>query len=390
MRILVLGSGLMGPAAAYNAMADPEISQVVMCDIDQAQLDAGARMLEGKPGAGKLALERLDLGDQAAAIQLLSSFDAVVAALPRPANILGVRAAMQAGKPLVDLSSVAEEAKAQLAQEIDTAGRLIVLGCGVEPGLTEILARHLAEQLDRVDELHIKCGGIPEKPLPPLGYKIVFGGKRMPLRDFDGGMVKDGTLRPVSRYSGVENVHFPGVGECEAWHESFMPWLLEIPALQQLRLGTQKTVRWPGYAAKINVLKEMGLLSLEPVQVDGAPVVPKHLLDAVLYPMVKLEEEERDITCFRVELLGEKGGRRCLYKAEMVDRYDEETGFTSMARTTAFTGAIAARMIARGEIKPGDAPFVTPEQVITGTLFERLIEELRSENIQFEITLQDA
>jgi len=390
MRILILGSGLMGPAAAYNALADPEVSQVVMCDFDQAQLDGGARALAGKPGAGKLAFERLDLEDQAAAVKLLSSFDAAVAALPRPANILGVRAALQAGIPLVDLSSVPGDAQSRLAQELETAGRLIVLGCGVEPGLTEILARYLAEQLDRVDELHIKCGGIPEKPLPPLGYKIVFGGKRMPLRDFDGAMVKDGELRPVSRYSGVESVHFPGVGECEAWHEGFMPWLLQIPALQRLRLGTQKTVRWPGYAAKINVLREMGLLSLEPVQVDGVSVIPKHLLDAVLYPMVKLEDEERDITCFRVELLGEKDGRSCLYKAEMVDRYDEETRFTSMARTTAFTGAIVARMIAGGEIKPGDDPFVTPEQVITGTLFDRLIAELASENIQFAITLQDA
>ena len=42
------------------------------------------------------------------------------------------------------------------------------------------------------------------------------------------------------------------------------------------------TCRWPGYAAKVTVLKEMGLLSQEPVDVDGVPVVPKKLLDALL------------------------------------------------------------------------------------------------------------
>ena len=52
------------------------------------------------------------------------------------------------------------------------------------------MARYLAEKLDRVDELHIQCGGIPEKPTPPLGYKIVFGGRQMPLRDFDGHTVE--------------------------------------------------------------------------------------------------------------------------------------------------------------------------------------------------------
>ncbi len=63
-----------------------------------------------------------------------------------------------------------------------------------------------------------------------------------------------------------------------------------------------------------HVLKELGLLSLEPVQVDGVPVVPKHLVDAVLYPKVKLDEGERDITCFRVELVGEKEGHHTAAK----------------------------------------------------------------------------
>jgi len=48
---------------------------------------------------------------------------------------------------------------------------------------------------------------------------------------------------------------------------------------------------------------------------------------------------------------GEHEGRPRCYKIEMVDRYDEVLGFTSMARTTAFTGAIVGRMVARGEIK---------------------------------------
>ncbi len=195
-------------------------------------------------------------------------------------------------------------------------------------------------------------------------------------------------MQLVPRYSGVEPVTFPGVGRCEAWHEGFKPWILDIPALQNIHTGTQKTVRWPGYAAKVTVLKEMGLFSQEPVQVDGVEIVPKHFLDALLYPKVKLEKGERDITCFRVELLGQKNGRPCRYKADMVDRYDEETGFTSMARTTAYTGAIAARMIAGGKLTPQDKPFVTPEQLISGSLFDHLIAELEDVNIRFEITSQ--
>ncbi|MCP4357295.1 MAG: hypothetical protein GY796_04670 [Chloroflexi bacterium] len=388
MKILILGGGLMGPAAAYNAMLDPDVTQVTIADVSQAQLDLCTDTLGDKPGADKLTFIQLDLGDLDASTRLMDGFDTVVAALPRPINILAVKAALQSGTPLVDLSQTPPEVLAELEAMYEMDGRLIIFGCGVEPGLTEIVARHLAEKMDKVDELHIMCGGIPENPEPPLGYKIVFGGRKMPLRDQDSEIVRDGKIEYVPRYSDAEPVTFPGVGQCEAWHEGFKPWILDIPALQNIKAGTQKTVRWPGYAEKITVLRELGLLSLQPVQVDGVPVVPKHLVDAVLYPKAKLEEGERDITCFRVILLGERDGKPCTYKAEMVDRYDEETGFTSMARTTAMTGTIVARMIAKGLLKAGDRPFVSPEKVIDGRLFDHLMAELEMANMHIEMTVQ--
>ena len=182
MKILVLGSGLMGPAAAFNAMSDPAVTQVTICDINQQQLDAARAKLASMEGSEKLSTVALDLNDQAATSQLMAGFDAIVAALSKNAISLGMRAALAAGTPLVDLSWPPEAQVADITQQAEASGTLIVPGCGVEPGLTEIVARYLAEKLDRVDELHIKCGGIPEKPAPPLGYKIVFGGREMPLR----------------------------------------------------------------------------------------------------------------------------------------------------------------------------------------------------------------
>jgi lysine 6-dehydrogenase len=388
MKILVLGSGLMGPAAAYNAMLDPAVTGVTIADLSRTQLDGCAAVLRDKPGIVKVTFTQLDLNNLDLAADLMAGFDAAVAALPTPVNILAIKAALQAGLPLVDLAQTPPHVLVQMEEQIIESGSFIILGCGVEPGLTEIMARHLAEKMDRVDELHIKCGGIPQDPAPPLGYKIVFGGRQMPLRELDSEIVRDGKIEMVPRYSGVEPVIFTGVGQCEAWHEGFKPWILDIPALIDIKLGTQKTIRWPGYAEKVTILKELGLLGLDPVQVGDVSVVPKHLVDAVLYPQVKLEEGERDITCFRVELVGEKDGRPCQYKAEMVDRYDEATGFTSMAKTTAFTGAIVARMIASGKLKPADTPFVTPEKIITGPLFDYLLAELQAADVIMDMTLE--
>jgi lysine 6-dehydrogenase len=384
MQILVLGGGLMGPAAAFNALSDPDVSQVTVCDVSETQLEACQHKLANKAGAHKLTLECLDLNDQATTVKLMSGYDAIVAALPSVASPLGMRAAIQARVPLVDLTWAPAEQLPAIKQAAEAAGSLIIPGCGVEPGLTEIMARYASEQLDSVTELHIKCGGIPAVPTPPLGYKIVFGGKQMPLRESDAQQVKDGQLQPVARYTGVESVTFAGVGECEAWHEGFMPWLLELPSLQGLKVGTQKTVRWPGYAAKATVLKELGLLSLKPVEVEGARVTPKKVVDAVLYPQVRLGEHERDITTFRVDALGVKHGHACHYRIELVDRYDEALGFTSMARTTAFTAAIVARMVARGDLKASG--LVTPEKLLTGAAFERLVNELAANGMRFAAT----
>ncbi len=103
-----------------------------------------------------------------------------------------------------------------------------------------------------------------------------------------------------------------------------------------------------------------------------------------MYPHVKLTEGEGEITAFRVDVMGKKKGRLRCYTAQMVDRYDEQTGMTSMARTTAYTGTIVARMIGRGDLQAkGIFP---PEQLLAGPLFDRLIDELAAVGITFEVT----
>ena len=379
-RLLVLGAGLMGPAAAAEAMADPAVREVALCDASQPQLDAAMASLAGRAGADKLRPTRRDLADRAAAVALLRGHDAAIDALPARASPLGIHAALEAGTPLVTLSARGATGIPDLAAEAARRGMLIVLGCGLEPGLTEILARRLAEGLERVDEIHILCGGVPAQPAPPLGYKIVFGGRELPLRETPAAAVVDGRVITVPRYSGVEPVTFRGVGELEAWHEGFATSLLEIPALRQLRAGTQKTVRWPGYAQKVSVLRDLGLLADTPVLVDGAPVVPKRVLDAVLYPRVRLEPGEHDLALVRVEVLGARAGRPWRAEAEMVDRWRD--GFTAMARTTCFPASIVARMIARGAVTARGLQ--RPEAVVAGAAADQLLRELQGHGVRID------
>jgi lysine 6-dehydrogenase len=383
MHILVLGGGLMGPAAAAEALRDPAASSVTVADISQSSLDACMARIAHEPRAERLRIEVADVRDASAIDRLLERADAVISALPWAVARGVMEAAAQRGAPVIDLARVPDAEWASAQAQLSSARGLVVLGCGVEPGLTEILARHLAEQLDQVDEVHIKCGGVPEHPTGPLGYKIVFGGRSLPLKPGDGYAVENGKLASVPRYSGVEPVAFDGLGGLEAWHEGFMPWLLDLKCMTNLKRGTQKTIRWPGYAAKATFLKEAGLLNAEPIEVDGVRVSPKRVLDAVLGPAVRMSVADRDITLLRVDVVGRSGERPRALRAEMVDRHDGV--FTSMARTTAFTASIVARLAAAGRLaRPPRSP-ATPEQVVVGAAFDELIAALAASGVRIEI-----
>jgi len=373
----------MGPAAAWNALKDPEVERVTLVDRDAGQLAGARQLLAPLEGIEKLVLATLDLADTPSAVTTFAGHDVILSALHWDVSLLAIRAALEAGIPLVDLAIPDEKDVAKLRPAVAQRDGLVVLGCGLEPGLTEIMARYLASGIERVDELHIKCGGIPEEPSGPLGYRIVFGGRSLPLRTIDALVIEEGESRMVARYSGLEMTMFEGVGHVEAWHEGVLRWMLDLPELRGLRHVTQKTLRWPGYAAKATLLNELGLLATEPVDVEGQTVVPKKVVDAVLYPHVRLREEESDITLFRVELAGVRSGSYVTRRADMIDRMDRERGFTSMARTTAFTGMICARMIGRGEIT--DRGILTAEQVIDASRFVRMMAELEGEGIHFTI-----
>ena len=364
----------MGPAAVLGAINAADVSQVVVADVRSDALDACMRRFVQLPHGEKVTTALLDVRDRSATVERCAQAAVVVSTLPWPEHQEAIWAAITAQRPIVGIARPPYDLMPELCVEVAEAQGQVMIGCGLEPGLTEIVAHHMAQQLDRVDELYIWCGGIPEQPEPPLGYKIVFGGGELPIQDRPVYAVQDGLLVSVPRFSGVETITFDGVGVCEAWFDGMLPWLMDLPAFQQLRVCAQKTIRWPGFADKIAILREMGLISTDPVSVDGVMVVPKRMLDAVIGPRVKLREGERDLVLLRVEARGARGVAQQRIVTDMVAGYDTLLGFTAMSRTTSLTAISVARMIGRGEIRGYGV--LSPEQYVTGPQFERLRNDL--------------
>jgi lysine 6-dehydrogenase len=120
-----------------------------------------------------------------------------------------------------------------------------------------------------------------------------------------------------------------------------------------LQVYENKTLRYPGHYLQIKAFKDLGLFREEPVEVaPGVSVIPRQLYHALLGPMVQVERVI-DVCVMRARGTGERDGKDVSLVIELIDRYDEATGFTAMERLTGWHAAIMAQFIARREIPAG-------------------------------------
>jgi lysine 6-dehydrogenase len=143
-----------------------------------------------------------------------------------------------------------------------------------------------------------------------------------------------------------------------------------------------KTIRYPGHAAIMRAMLELGLMDSEPVEAGGVTVSPRDLLEMLIAENVPSGTD--DIVLVRVTVTGKKDGRHAVAVYEMVDYKDEGTGLTAMMRGTALPSSIVTLMMARGETPPGAIP---QELAIDG---DRLIEEIHARGMPLEVRLEVA
>jgi lysine 6-dehydrogenase len=386
MKIAVIGAGLMGPAITKDCLEDQGVTEVLLLDIDAERLDNVAEAL-GNPAKLKTIVQ--DVTDREGLAKVLKGYDAAGVALLRPLNTHAIWGAIDAGVGVVELSEPGDADVEAIDAAAKKAGVTIIPGCGVEPGLTDVLAAQGMDMLDSVEAVDIWCGGIPEDPQPPLNYKIVFGGPYLPLWPGKVKVIEDGEVRYRDRYSMGEAPSFEGIDRTlECFYDGFPETLHLVEKFQGVQRCTEMTVRYEGYCEKVNFLEECGLLSREPIEYRGGELVPFAAFSKIIHPKVRLEEGERDITVLRVKVLGEKDGRETLYTYDMVDRYDDEERVTSMAKTTSYTAAIVVRMMARGVFD--ETGYVAPVRVIRGEKMDALLAALDARGVKITKTVTHA
>ena len=363
MRAAVLGSGLMGSVIAWDLARSEGVDSVVVADIDPERLKSVKKRAPGK----KLSTELLNLKDRRKVFSFLNGFDVAASALPHgivhPSDV----AAVEAGAKLVNIAF--EDEQMALDAQARKTGAVLIPGCGVAPGLGGVLLAHGLEQTGGGDEGHILVGGLPQKPLPPYDYRLVFSIVGL-LREYidDARVFRNGKLLKVRPFSTVESYEFPApIGKLEGFCTDGLASL--VYTMKGMKTLDEITLRWPGHAEKMDLLMESGFFSREKVKAGDVVVSPLEVSWAVLGKKLA-EGDPRDMTVMRVIAKGRKGS--VVY--DMVDMYDEKNGVSSMGKTTAYTGSIVTQMLGSGEVKGKGV--IPPEVAIRGKVVEKLLSEL--------------
>ena len=377
MNIIVLGAGLVGSAITAD-LARESSFQVTSVDRDQQALDRVASMAD-------VRTVQANLREEGRIGKLVADADLVVCAVPGFMGFETLKAIIEAGKDVVDISFFGEDPFAldELAKE---KGVTAVVDCGVAPGLSNVIAGYLAEELDRIERYECYVGGLPQVREWPYEYKAVFSPLDVleeytrPARFVEYGQE---VVRPA--LSDVEPRTYPGIGTLEAFNTDGLRTLattMDIPFMKE------KTLRYPGHADLMRVFRESGFFEMTPTDVRGQTIRPIDLTSALLFDQWRLQEGETDLTVMEVAIDGEKDGETLRFSYYLLDKFDEESQTTSMARCTGYTCAIVARQVAKGLFtRKGICP---PEYVgSTPGCYEDLMTELARRGVVVREAIED-
>ncbi len=354
-RYIIIGAGRQGTAAAYDLAKFGEAGQVILVDnrLDAAQR-AAARVnrLIGREVASAV---QADASDAAGLDSILAGADVALSAVPYYFNLEISKACIRAGVSLCDMGGNTDVVWSQLDLDAEAraAGVSIVPDCGMGPGLINHMGVYVMDLLDAPREVYLYDAGLPQDPTPPWNYISTFHVNGL-TNEYDGQatFIRDGKIVKVDTFTELEMMDFPPLGEMEAFVISGSMSTTPDTHLGKLERYENKVLRYPGHFHTFEAYKRLGLFSEEPINVDGQPVIPRRLYHTLLEPKIRAEFV-KDICVMRAIGVGEKDGAEAKVTIDLIDRYDDETGFTGMERLTGWHCAIMMGFQARGVIGPG-------------------------------------
>ncbi len=347
MRIIILGGcGEMGSEATRDLARTSDFDEILVADMNVEK----ARALADELGGGRVRAERVDASDEQALSERLKGFDVVANCTTYHFGMTATRAAIRAGVNYLDLGGLFNTPKQlELDAEARAAGVTVCLGCGATPGVTNLLARRAADQLDEVDEVHVAFASY-RSIAPSAGLLDTV------LDEFSPGsrrfFWRDGEFVEVPAFSGAKQVRFEGpVGAVETYYVPHS----ETHALPRflgkgVRLVDVRGTWGPEIMRALRVFADFQLTGDVAVPLDGREINSKQFLRKhILEHASEVGGDGEWAFLLNVEVVGRRGGESRHFEYTTSHPPRAEWGTTATARVTGIPASIGAQKLARGE-----------------------------------------
>ena len=362
MKLLVIGAGMMGTAAAYDMARNPNVTNLTIADADKKRAKQSADRVNRLSKRKITNAVEIDASNEKKASRLMAGHDAALSAVPYFFNVGLAKAAIDARCHFADLGGNNTVVREELAMggKAEKRGVAIAPDCGLSPGMASILAGELMRRIGgTADALKIYVGGLPVEPRQPFQYQLVFSVEGL-INEYaePAKVLRNGKMTTIEPLSEVETFRMRDLPPLEAFHTSGGTSTLPETFAGKVGECFEKTLRYRGTLPYIKALYDFGLFSSEKMKIGKAEVSPREITSRLM--MEKLAGSAADMTVMRIEaherqarglrgLMAAKRAPRVL-AFSMVDRYDSRTGMTSMMRTTAWPASVVVQMLASGEI----------------------------------------
>lgn len=378
MEVAILGAGAVGRVVAMHLAKEEAVEGITVADVDLPR----ARAIVKEFGRKKVSASKTDAGDPAAVAKLAQGKGLVVNATVADYNLTVMEAARNAGAHYVDFVGGGPrdlfgtpEISEQLAlsEAWRLANLIAVLGLGVAPGITNLIARRAHEELAELKALHIKCYGGGSVVADGYGFSPLFNpGTLMDEILCPAPVIRGGRLTHFPPLSGEEIFEFPqGLGPLKTWYihhdeiETFPHFLDKGLTEVDFRYAIH-----PQVYRVFDVIQLLGLNRKDKIQVGRTKVAPRDVVLALTPKPADLAGHVRGITCIGIDVLGSKDDRRVrFFEYTWMDHEvaSQRYGCTGTPYLTGTTAALFAKSLAHGQVK--ERGVMPPERLDPGPFF---------------------
>jgi len=331
MNIAVLGAGMVGKVMALDLAKEHLVTSI---DVSEKNLQS----LQNQNANIKTI--QADLKDYIAYKNLLASFDLVVTAVPGFMGFDTLKAVIECGKNVADISFFPEN-----ALELDALAKAnnvtVITDCGVAPGMSNYIIGRYNEEM-KIDAFEIYVGGLPKIRKKPFEYKAPFSPVDV-IEEYTrpARLMENGDIVTKPALTERDWMQFDEIGTLETFNtDGLRSLLFTMPHIKNQK---EKTLRYPGHIDLIIALKESGFFDTEKINVEGKEISPLQFTSKILFNEWKLGGEEEELTVMKVILKSQER----IIEYNLFDRYDVKTKTSSMSRTTGYTCTASANLIAK-------------------------------------------